>query len=46
MIPFLVEFQGFLEDLVGAKFDAKPAPFATVFDDMQLPYRYGVGRGI
>jgi hypothetical protein len=46
VIPFFIKFRGFLEDLVGAKFDAKPATLAAVFDDMQFPNRYGVGRCI
>jgi hypothetical protein len=46
VIPFFIKFRGFMENLVGAKFDAKPATLATVFDDMQFPDRYGVGRGI
>jgi hypothetical protein len=46
MITFFVEFRGFLEDLVGAEFDTKAAALAAVFDNMQLPDRYGMGSGI
>jgi hypothetical protein len=35
-----------MENLVGAKFDAKPATLATIFDYMLFPDRYGVGSGI
>jgi hypothetical protein len=46
MIAFFIEFRGFLEDLVGAEFYAKPATLTTVFNDMQFPDRYGMGSGI
>jgi hypothetical protein len=46
MVAFFVELGGFFEDLVGAEFNTKAAALATVFDDMQFPNRYGMGRCI
>jgi hypothetical protein len=46
MIPFFIEFSGFLEDLVGAEFNTKAAPLTAVFDDEKFPNRYGMGLGI
>jgi hypothetical protein len=46
MIPFLVEFRGFLKDLIGAEFNTKIAAFASVFYNMQFSDRYGMGTGI
>ena len=46
MIAFFIKFRGFLKDLVGAEFDTKPTALTAVFNDMQLPDRYGMGSGI
>jgi hypothetical protein len=46
VIAFFVEFQGFLENLIRAKFDAKTTAFAAVFYNMKFPDRNGMGTGI
>jgi hypothetical protein len=46
VIPFFIELSGFLQDLVGAEFNAKTAAFAAVLDDVQFPDRNGMRTGI
>jgi hypothetical protein len=46
VIAFFVEFQGFLEDLIGAEFNAKATAFAAVFYNMKFPDWNGMGSGI
>ena len=46
MVPLFIELRGLLKDLVGAEFNAEPAAFAAVLDDMQFSNGDGVCFGV